>query len=128
MERLGIFVLIWPIVVVFYRSFIKIFVLSKYKMLIDKMNIDRLLLFMPEITPIRELKNHEQLKKLYKILNLYKYIFWCGLTFILICIIIFTIYSSHKLWFVWIKGFEKIISNYGCKFLSFYWKWWYIRI
>ena len=93
MERLGIFVLIWSIVVISYRSFVKIVVLSKYKILIDKLNIDRLLLFIPEITPIKELKNHEKLKNLYKILKFYKYIFWCGFAFILICVIIFAIYT-----------------------------------
>lgn len=40
-----------------YRTYIRLFVLRKYKSLIEKMSIDRLLLFVPEISPLNELKN-----------------------------------------------------------------------
>ena len=58
MERFGIFILIWGLCIIIYRTYIRLNIFRKYKFLIAELNIDRLLLFIPEITPLRVLPFH----------------------------------------------------------------------
>ena len=80
MERFGIFILIWGLCIISYRTYIQLNTFRKYKSLIAGLSIDRLLLFIPEITPLKELLQSENpyVSKIYKIIRIYKYIFWIG--------------------------------------------------
>lgn len=80
MEKFGIFIFAWGWCIMVYSTYIRLFVLRKYKSLIEKMSIDRLLLFVPEISPLNELKNADNpdMKKIYRIIHRYKIIFWAG--------------------------------------------------
>ena len=90
MERFGIFILIWGLCIIIYRTYIRLNIFRKYKFLIAELNIDRLLLFIPEITPLKELRQSENLyvSKIYKIIRIYKYIFWIGF-FIALTVLLF---------------------------------------
>ena len=90
MAEFGIFVLIWVICIAIYRTYIRLFVLRKYNSLIERLSIDRILLYIPEISPLSELKNSNDqlLKKIYKTIFTYKIIFWSG--FIIILIVVWT--------------------------------------
>ena len=90
MERFGIFILIWGLCIIIYRIYIRLNIFRKYKFLIAGLSIDRLLLFIPEITPLKELRQSENLyvSKIYKIIRIYKYIFWIGF-FIVLTVLLF---------------------------------------
>lgn len=91
MERLGIFILIWGLCIIIYRTYIQLNILRKYKSLIAELSIDRLLLFIPEITPLKELRQSKDpcASKIYKVIHIYKYIFWIGF------LIAFTVLLFH---------------------------------
>ena len=80
MEKFGIFILIWGLCIIIYRIYIRLNIFRKYKFLIAGLSIDRLLLFIPEITPLKELRQSENpyVSKIYKIIRIYKYICWIG--------------------------------------------------
>ena len=90
MEKFGIFILIWGLCIIIYRIYIRLNIFRKYKFLIAELSIDRLLLFIPEITPLKELRQSENLyvSKIYKIIRIYKYIFWIGF-FIALTVLLF---------------------------------------
>lgn len=90
MEKFGIFILIWGLCIIIYRIYIRLNIFRKYKFLIAGLSIDRLLLFIPEITPLKELRQSENLyvSKIYKIIRIYKYIFWIGF-FIVLTVLLF---------------------------------------
>ena len=90
MEKFGIFILIWGLCIIIYRIYIRLNIFRKYKFLIAGLSIDRLLLFIPEITPLKELRQSENLyvSKIYKIIRIYKYIFWIGF-FIALTVLLF---------------------------------------
>ena len=90
MEKFGIFILIWGLCIIIYRTYIRLNIFRKYKSLIAELSIDRLLLFIPEITPLKELRQSENLyvSKIYKIIRIYKYIFWIGF-FIALTVLLF---------------------------------------
>ena len=90
MERFGIFILIWGLCIIIYRTYIQLNTFRKYKFLIAELSIDRLLLFIPEITPLKELRQSENpyVSKIYKIIRIYKYIFWIGF-FIALTVLLF---------------------------------------
>lgn len=54
--------------------------------MIKELSIDRILLFIPEIAPLKELKQSENnyLLMIYKVIRIYKYMFWTGLLIALI--------------------------------------------
>ena len=89
MEIFGIFVLIWALCIMIYRTYIRFKIFVKYKILIEELSIDRLLLFIPEIAPLKELKqsNNSNLLKIYKIIRVYKSIFWIGFI-IIYCVLL----------------------------------------
>lgn len=91
MERFGIFILIWGLCIISYRTYIQLNTFRKYKFLIAELSIDRLLLFIPEITPLRELRQsgNPYISKMYKVIRIYKYIFWLGF------LIAFTVLLFH---------------------------------
>ena len=91
MEIFGIFVFFWVISIIIYRTYIRFSVLRKHKLLIDKLNADHLLLYIPEISPLRELKTSDDLllKKIYKTIKSYKVLFWGGF------VIVFTVFMCQ---------------------------------
>ncbi|MGN0739703.1 MAG: hypothetical protein ACI4LX_05990 [Treponema sp.] len=80
MKKFGLFILLWVFCIIIYRTYIRVFVFSKYKSLIEKLNIDRFLLYIPEISPLSELKKSDDLllKRIYKVVSAYKILFWGG--------------------------------------------------
>lgn len=80
MEKFGYFILLWVVCIIIYRTYIRIFVFRKYKSLLEKLSIDRLLLYIPEISPLSELKKSDDafLKRIYKVMSAYKVLFWGG--------------------------------------------------
>ncbi|MDY5124220.1 MAG: hypothetical protein SPE59_10550 [Treponema sp.] len=90
MELLGIFILIWFFIISVYRFYLQIFVYKKNKILRNNISVDRILLAIPELAPLKELKNSEdcQISKIYKLIKIYKIIFWLGFLIIFIMIIL----------------------------------------
>lgn len=88
MEILCVFVFLWVVSIMIYRTYIKFSILRRHKQLIDKLSVDRFLLYVPEISPLGELKtsNDLVLRKIYKTIASYKILFWGGF------VIVFTIF------------------------------------
>lgn len=88
MGRFGVYIFVWVGIIIVFRTFIQISVLTKYKSLINELSIDRLFLFIPEITPLKELKQSQDINilKIYTVIRSYKFIFWLGfvITFIIL--------------------------------------------
>ena len=90
MEKFGIFMLIWGLCIIIYRTYIRFTIFVKYKTLIEELSIDRMLLFIPEIAPLKQLKqsNNSNLLRIYKIIWVYKFVFWIGLIITLVVLML----------------------------------------
>lgn len=90
MEKFGIFILIWGLCIIIYRTYIRFTIFAKYKTLIEELSIDRMLLFIPEIAPLKQLKqsNNSNLLRIYKIIWVYKFVFWIGLIITLVVLML----------------------------------------
>jgi len=90
MEKLGLLILVWVICIMIFRTYIRLYVLKKYSFFLEKLSIDRLLLFLPEIFPLKDIKYTQDLllKKIYRLIFLYKFIFWVVFLFIFIILMV----------------------------------------